>query len=535
MAFINSLFPSSFPRPSSEPVVVDYVPISATDEHAKRISLLGIEESLLQPSVPSRSAKTPRSLAELPRSYKPTRFRLLDASFSKEEKPDAWFEMLFVDVYAHARRFVEAHFGFGDIPRNEDEDEDEEVDSLWLGGTGFTREFLTYASLVARQDNLLAGWEALLRSETERKAMVSGIIAKALEDGAWDKLLFGASEEQKKLLEELDSGTVQCEESEGYERTTIRAQTINSVLGRSPLPPNFWSEVDILTSRILALLLPLLDLLDVHFPSSSATNPLVSIHADLHALVAEAGFLAVSMRRSGSIFRLVWPAPGDRSDRSRHSHDAACEVVYQVSRHAAESIEKGAAHVAAEDRARERGLPTPLVKGQLAAFRKVVVVPKVKVVVWPGLERYRRVVKGGLKGVDEVVIRKALVGYYCGKASDEADVAEGRPRLGEYVKGVREARREKLFRESFVGLVTGISRGEWLAMGALLMLGLGMGYMFDLWGPSGSYAGEQLEVHSETHPETHPEAHPQQQTWDVGSFLAQLGRSARAGLFRGEV
>jgi hypothetical protein len=209
MAFINSLFPFHFSTPSSEPAT-DYVSISATDEHAKRVNLLGIEESLLRPCVPSRATTKPRSLAELPRSYKPTRFRLLDASFALDEKSDTWFEMLFVDVYAHARRFAQAHFGFGDIPRGE-EDGDEEVDSLWLEAGGFTNECLAYAGLVARQDNLLGGWEALLRSERERTAMVCGIIARALEHGAWDKLLFGASGEQQRLLGELDLGTIGCD------------------------------------------------------------------------------------------------------------------------------------------------------------------------------------------------------------------------------------------------------------------------------------------------------------------------------------
>lgn len=208
MALINSPFPSLLPTPATKPAV-DYVSKPATDEHAKRISLLGIEESLLRPSVPPRSITEPRSLAELPRSYKPARFRLLGTSVPDEEKSDTWFELLFVDVFAHARRFVNAHFGFGNIPRREEEDE--EANSLWLEGGGFSKEFLAYASLVARQDSLLGGWEALLRSETQRTAMVCGIIAKALEDGAWDELLFGASEEQQRLLAELDLGTVQCD------------------------------------------------------------------------------------------------------------------------------------------------------------------------------------------------------------------------------------------------------------------------------------------------------------------------------------
>jgi len=197
-------------RPEPE---VSYASLPASPEHAQRISLLGISSPLLRPLLPARSTTTtsPRSLYELPSFYRPARFRLTNSSPSLlAEKPDTWFEMLFVDVYAQARRFSEGFFGGGDIPPT--------GSSLWgfgrdkeKGKVVFGKAFLEYASLVSRQDSNLGGWEGVLRSDVERTAMVCGVVGKALEDGAWDRLLFGAGEGMERVLGSLDEGMVGCD------------------------------------------------------------------------------------------------------------------------------------------------------------------------------------------------------------------------------------------------------------------------------------------------------------------------------------
>lgn len=476
------------PSSSNNPAPLAYEPMPPTSEHAARITRLGIEESLLRPSLPPRPpTRKPRSLAELPRDYKPTRFRLVDTpSSAGQGKSDAWFETLFGAVYARARRFAEAHFGGGDIPGAAEVD-----DSLWAGGK-FGKEFLAHAGLVARQDNsnVAGGWEAVLRSGAERTALACGVVAWALEDGAWDRLLFGATGVQRRVLDELDRGMIKCD---GYERTSLRAHTIDSLLGgASPLllPENFWREVDLLTGRILALLLPLLDLVDAHFPAASATKPLAAVHADLHALVAEAGLLAVAMRRAAdSVFRVVWPEVGDRYEWASQEHDAACEAVYTASKKAVEEAGNGEEAVA-----------------------------KVKVVVWPGLERYRRVGSGEGEGVDEVVIKKALVGYYCVK--DGEDAAEERPRLGDYVAAVRLGRMRRTYGGRLVGAAAGVPLSVWLMAGAFLVLGLAaVRYP--------RYVGDYLRG-----------THQEPQAWGVVSFtswLEWLGRRVRDLIFRPEV
>lgn len=212
MALVETIF-RRHPIPSSssdDPATLTYEPIPPTSEHDARITRLGIEESLLRPALPPRPPTTKaRSLAELPRDYRPARFRLVHAP--GQAKSDAWFETLFGAVYARARRFAEAHFGGGDVPGAP---EDGEVDdSLWAGEFG--KEFLAYAGLAARQDNsdVIGGgaWEAVLRSGAERTALACGVVARALEDGAWDRLLFGATGAQRRVLDELDRGMIDCD------------------------------------------------------------------------------------------------------------------------------------------------------------------------------------------------------------------------------------------------------------------------------------------------------------------------------------
>jgi hypothetical protein len=124
-----------------------------------------------------------------------------------------------------------------------------------------------------------------------------------------------------------------------------------------------------------------------------------------------------------------------------------------------------------------------------------------------------------------------MVGYYCGKASDEADLVEGRPRLGEYVADLRERRKQQRLWGRLVGLVAEVWLWVLLIMGALSVSGIGMllfpRYIGAGWGSLGSYPEGRLEVH--------PDILPKQQTCKVGLFLAWLGRIIRAGLFRGKV
>jgi hypothetical protein len=201
--------------------------------------------------------------------------------------------------------------------------------------------------------------------------------------------------------------------------------------------------------RTLTLLLPLLDIMDKHVPESRA-RALLYIHQDLHEVVAEAGYLNVCMRRSLSIFRFSRPEPGDWMHADQ-AHDSVSQDVYNRSKEAARVADEalwGAA--AADENGKEQW---NMVGGRVA---------KVKIVVWPRLERYSRVYDGWtVVGEDITEVLKSQVAYYCGTATHAADVAEARPTLREYVRAARCRERAKTWP---VRWAKAVPRLVWLAM-----------------------------------------------------------------------
>jgi hypothetical protein len=187
-----------------------YTTVQPDHQHGLRIKHLKIEESLLRPSVPRCRTTKPRSLRELPAAYHPVRFRLLEERFDTREKPDDFYELLFVDVYGHARRFAHTHFGYGDLVVAEGEE-----GKLWLGasGKGVGRELVDYVAGVARQDNVFGerAWEAVIASMEERTAVVCGVLGRVLEKQVWDELLFGAGKALRRDLTSLDCQSLGAE------------------------------------------------------------------------------------------------------------------------------------------------------------------------------------------------------------------------------------------------------------------------------------------------------------------------------------
>ena len=84
---------------------------------------------------------------------------------------------------------------------------------------------------------------------------------------------------------------------------------MRSALGDELLTPEFWPEVDRLALQITDLLLPLIRVLDGHFPAS-AQKSIRDIYQDIHHIVAEAAFLHIGTRWSGDIFRFTSVIPG---------------------------------------------------------------------------------------------------------------------------------------------------------------------------------------------------------------------------------
>ncbi|KAF2234382.1 hypothetical protein EV356DRAFT_532948 [Viridothelium virens] len=105
------------------------------------------------------------------------------------------------------------------------------------------------------------GWEKLFKDKDAREAVMYGVIGKALEEHVFAELLFGADEEQKEQLEQLETG---CAGKDGFERTGIRARYIKEALksqqwsGVLHHPPRYWSQVDNITLQLFTLIYPLL-------------------------------------------------------------------------------------------------------------------------------------------------------------------------------------------------------------------------------------------------------------------------------------
>jgi hypothetical protein len=65
-------------------------------------------------------------------------------------------------------------------------------------------EFLRYSMMVAEPDDSLGDWNRTLFNGNERQYLLVGILARVLEAKVFRELLFGASADQKKQLEDLE-------------------------------------------------------------------------------------------------------------------------------------------------------------------------------------------------------------------------------------------------------------------------------------------------------------------------------------------
>lgn len=133
------------------------------------------------------------------------------------------------------------------------------------------------------------------------------------------------------------------------------------------LTPEFWPCVDRLALQLTTMLLPLVRLMDKHFPKSRAKS-LRSVHQDLHTIVSEAAYLSIAIRWSRDIFRFSSPALGAKWDMAKQSVDKA---FYDLSR-------------ASIDRDDKIGDDGNTATAREAPGR----IARVQIVLWPMLQRY---------------------------------------------------------------------------------------------------------------------------------------------------
>ncbi|KAK3907023.1 hypothetical protein C8A05DRAFT_40206 [Staphylotrichum tortipilum] len=461
----------------SVPPSDEYEAVAKDRLYNRRVRMLGVRESLLRP---------PRVLDELTSGgWRPTRTRF-ELRWPDGEIDSVWYENVYSHLYLRVSAVAKSYFGYGDL---------QGLGGAGAGGggggggkglvwldAGFSTQFMWFVEKVAMQDNRAGGWDELLVKELHRTCLVTGVIGKVLETCVFDDLLFGADEIQKKMLEGQDECTL---ELEGYQRTELRSQCVRASLADDLLTPDLWHCVDQCTLQLTMLLLPLVQMMDEHFPASQAKS-LRSLYQDLHSIMATAGYLALGIRWSKNIFRFSQPFPGEVWDHDQQHVD---DGVYKASAAASDKIDEAAEAKWKAERSRgqqeqdagrhspptigERGVAMATsVLNRLNGVRRRTLsreaqedgrhgghesraettwvrpsrLAKVQIVLWPCLKRYATVgevnpATGSAEGEVITSILKAQVVYYCGRERELEGEGEHYPGLDDWVSQSRRERR----------------------------------------------------------------------------------------------
>lgn len=202
------------PMPPSD----EYEAVARDRLYNRRLRMLGLRESLLQPSTQAREGwfrgsdgrwwqGPPRVLEVLTNGeWRPTRTRF-ELRWPDGEADSVWYENMYSHLYLRASGVAKEFFGYGDLPASAGGGG---KGLVWLDA-GFSTEFMWFVEQVAMQDNRAGGWDELLVKQLHRTCLVTGVIGKALETCVFDDLLFGADETQKKMLEGQDECTLDLE------------------------------------------------------------------------------------------------------------------------------------------------------------------------------------------------------------------------------------------------------------------------------------------------------------------------------------
>ncbi|KAK4174753.1 hypothetical protein QBC36DRAFT_356515 [Triangularia setosa] len=395
-----------------------------------------------------------------------------------------WFGAVWQDLYLKASHFAEEYFGeglgFGEAePNGGDIWDGQNTQGVWKG-IGAKKNLVWFISQVARQDNALdGGWDVLLAKAVQRKLVVTGVLAKLLERQVFDELLFGADGEAKEMLEGQDKV---LEQAEGYRRTRLRAESIDTYMRDRELTPLFWEHVDMLSIQITTLFMPLLKLMDQNFNNSRAKS-LQGFHQKIHDIAAQAAYLSLHMALSKDIFRLSAPFLGQAWTVDQNHVDGR---VFDASRKAVAYREEQERHKWETERGIYKAdpeiyIPEPTPGDKFAAlgfygvlwtvlgflpsllyyrvksygvfptwdskpgvtdkvWRSPPYLAKVQIVVWPKCERYGLMgeidpeLKTSRNGESISTLLQSQVVYYQGRADPHGEAAEGVPTLFDWLK-----------------------------------------------------------------------------------------------------
>jgi hypothetical protein len=260
----------------------------------------------------------------------------------------------------------------------------------------------------------------------------------------------------------------------------LRSDHVRTILVDDTLTPDFWPCVDRVSLQLITLLLPLIRLMDRHFPSSPAKS-MRSIYQDLHTIVAEAGYLSLGIRWSRDIFRVSFPFPSEVWDMDQENDDnslfKASEAANERADRAAEAKWK-AEHVRRLREQETRANPQTLgeqgeavlasgLNRLTAVWRRVMGcegsedaddgsrpnkvwrqpsrIAKVQIVLWPMLQRFAAMERldpetGAPDGENVTTIFKSKAVYYHGRTDDNEGPSDHYPSLEDWVRENKRTR-----------------------------------------------------------------------------------------------
>jgi hypothetical protein len=245
--------------------------------------------------------------------------------------------------------------------------------------------------------------------------------------------------------------------------------------------------------------------MDKHFPVSQGKS-LRSFYQDLHAIVAEAGYLSIGIRWSRNIFRFSLPFPGEVWDLDQEHVDdtiyKASEIANRRADQAAEEKWRADHRRRLDERQGRADHPTLRDRGEaiiasarngINAVRRRVTgrgedgssaghkdvwhhpsrMGKVQIILWPMLQRFATVGEidpetGTADGENVTTIVKAQVVYYSGRIEggevNAGDQDDHYPSVGDWV---RESKRKRVW--NLVGPLrwVGYAAAAWLALSFL--------------------------------------------------------------------
>jgi hypothetical protein len=110
------------------------------------------------------------------------------------EDTNEWFCKQFDALYDKVVNFVDRFFCSPAVSL--------ESVTPWL--IKMPREFLKYTEMIAEADENSGGWNKILSERDQRRHLLVGILVRILEVKIFGELLFGASEAQKTVLQDLE-------------------------------------------------------------------------------------------------------------------------------------------------------------------------------------------------------------------------------------------------------------------------------------------------------------------------------------------